>query len=464
MTDRPAEEQLRTQIRDALTYAKISQAEACRRLGLSTKHLNTMLTGKATLTLEWAERLAGLCQARILLYVTTPAGGPDRVDRIKLDDLTSADLDELYDDLDRYAEVVGELNEANTTMARDLAELRQVARGYCPACGRGDAAPTVEDWERERQRAEQAEAKVADYENRISWATNCGSCARILDSSIRETERRERAEAALARAREVARWARRNYPGLTHVNDRLTTALDHPAPDTAATCGAHDGPCFPDPTTTCVAHGSAQCAHCHRNPADCIDHGQCSTCTRTGMHWDTCPNRVRGPLAPDTAATQATDEAACDAYQPPTTPADSGLCARCGMYDYRHHAKPVDTAATEAGPALPAAPPCIPDHGAAVYCPGCAHDDALAAPEPDPQPVPDGFLEQIAAVQVRDDEAALAKVQADLAESGVDTPGCDCGHDGMGARWHARDCWWRSIPPCDVCGVRGHSFEDCPDA
>lgn len=23
------------------------------------------------------------------------------------------------------------------------------------------------------------------------------------------------------------------------------------------------------------------------------------------------------------------------------------------------------------------------------------------------------------------------------------TPGCDCGHDGMGRAWHARDCEWR---------------------
>lgn len=36
--------------------------------------------------------------------------------------------------------------------------------------------------------------RLADYENRITWDTTCGSCARILDSSIRETERRERAE------------------------------------------------------------------------------------------------------------------------------------------------------------------------------------------------------------------------------------------------------------------------------
>jgi len=39
---------------------------------------------------------------------------------------------------------------------------------------------------------------LADYENRITWHTSCGSCARVLDSSIRETERAERAEGILA--------------------------------------------------------------------------------------------------------------------------------------------------------------------------------------------------------------------------------------------------------------------------
>ncbi|MCM1974609.1 hypothetical protein [Streptomyces sp. G1] len=29
------------------------------------------------------------------------------------------------------------------------------------------------------------------------------------------------------------------------------------------------------------------------------------------------------------------------------------------------------------------------------------------------------------------------------AQSGVDTPGCDCGHDGMGAKWHDTACGWR---------------------
>ena len=32
--------------------------------------------------------------------------------------------------------------------------------------------------------------------------------------------------------------------------------------------------------------------------------------------------------------------AACDAYQPPATAADTGLCARCGMYDYKHQEQP----------------------------------------------------------------------------------------------------------------------------
>jgi hypothetical protein len=49
---------------------------------------------------------------------------------------------------------------------------------------------------------EQAELRerVADYENRITWHTTCGSCARILDSSIRETEQTEAQRLALSEA------------------------------------------------------------------------------------------------------------------------------------------------------------------------------------------------------------------------------------------------------------------------
>lgn len=72
MTDQTetAEEQLRTQVRAALSTARISQAEACRQLGLSTKHMNMMLTGHgATLTLDWAERILGLCGKRVVVTV-----------------------------------------------------------------------------------------------------------------------------------------------------------------------------------------------------------------------------------------------------------------------------------------------------------------------------------------------------------------------------------------------------------
>jgi hypothetical protein len=69
----------------------------------------------------------------------------------------------------------------------------------------------------------------AEYENAINWMTTCTSCARVLDSCIRETERAERAEATIDRVREEAQWLRRNYPGLTQLHSRLDAALQTPA-------------------------------------------------------------------------------------------------------------------------------------------------------------------------------------------------------------------------------------------
>lgn len=43
------------------------------------------------------------------------------------------------------------------------------------------------------------QAKVADYENRITWDTTCGNCARLLDASIKDFQRREQAEERIAR-------------------------------------------------------------------------------------------------------------------------------------------------------------------------------------------------------------------------------------------------------------------------
>jgi hypothetical protein len=54
---------------------------------------------------------------------------------------------------------------------------------------------------------------------------------------------------------------------------------------------------FPSLTEKCSAHGHPLCVHCARNPGNCAtDMGSCSVYKDTGMHWDTCPNRIRGPL------------------------------------------------------------------------------------------------------------------------------------------------------------------------
>jgi transcriptional regulator with XRE-family HTH domain len=64
-----AEDTLRAQTRATLKASGISQAEACRRLGISTKYMSQMLTGRAPLTLPWAERIVALCGRRIVTAV-----------------------------------------------------------------------------------------------------------------------------------------------------------------------------------------------------------------------------------------------------------------------------------------------------------------------------------------------------------------------------------------------------------
>lgn len=59
------QDSLRGQVRAALDAVGISQAEAARRLELSTKHMSQMLTGKATLTLGWAQKILALCGQRL---------------------------------------------------------------------------------------------------------------------------------------------------------------------------------------------------------------------------------------------------------------------------------------------------------------------------------------------------------------------------------------------------------------
>jgi hypothetical protein len=46
---------------------------------------------------------------------------------------------------------------------------------------------------------------------------------------------------------------------------------------------------FKDTETQCMAHGKALCVSCARSNGLC----QCSVFDDTGMHWDTCPGRIR---------------------------------------------------------------------------------------------------------------------------------------------------------------------------
>lgn len=99
-------------------------------------------------------------------------------DRIRLDDLTSDQYDQLCDQLDA---------------------LRQVARGYCPDCGRGGAAPTVADWERERDRAQRASAVV----ERVSALAAGAARATAAGTSDYDIGRHELALAVLAVLEEI---------------------------------------------------------------------------------------------------------------------------------------------------------------------------------------------------------------------------------------------------------------------
>jgi hypothetical protein len=82
-------------------------------------------------------------------------------DRLTIDQINSDQLDALYDEIDRLTAELADYDRRVQHLIRELTALRAVARGYCPACGRGDAAPTVADWEQQKQRADQAEAALA---------------------------------------------------------------------------------------------------------------------------------------------------------------------------------------------------------------------------------------------------------------------------------------------------------------
>ncbi|NUR04229.1 MAG: hypothetical protein HOY79_49335 [Streptomyces sp.] len=154
----------------------------------------------------------------------------------------------------------------------ELAALRKVARGYCPACGRGDCAPTVQDWEAERQRAERAEQEAA------ATATAAAHMVNLV------RERAERAEAAVTRVRTIAGWAIQGWSDISP--QKIFNALDEPASAAATQATGHrylSTGCLHDQHDYCQSHTGlsgaktpAQCKFCkapclcpcHQEPAD----------------------------------------------------------------------------------------------------------------------------------------------------------------------------------------------------
>ncbi|MWA08809.1 hypothetical protein [Streptomyces sp. BA2] len=63
--------------------------------------MSSMLTGRATLTLDWAEKILQLCGQGLLIYATA-ASRRAPAPRTRLDDMTSDELDDLYVKLDQY--------------------------------------------------------------------------------------------------------------------------------------------------------------------------------------------------------------------------------------------------------------------------------------------------------------------------------------------------------------------------
>ncbi len=120
---------------------------------------------------------------------------------------------------------------------RQLAADAAGTAGYCPSCGRGDVAPSAEEYEQQRQRAEQAEREVESYRA----AETCRQAAADtlvgrMDAIRQQTaeglvegfeqliQRAEQAEAALDRARQAQR---RLNSALIAVSSRL----EQPYPD-----------------------------------------------------------------------------------------------------------------------------------------------------------------------------------------------------------------------------------------
>lgn len=103
---------------------------------------------------------------------------------------------------------------------RQLAADAAGTAGYCPSCGRGDVAPSAEEYEQQRQRAERAETELRRYTEADSADAAAGSYA----------HRAEQAEAAIARVRAYATHIERSGWTGPAIARRIREALDELVP------------------------------------------------------------------------------------------------------------------------------------------------------------------------------------------------------------------------------------------
>ncbi len=67
-----AADSLRSQVISALRRNGLSQVQVGRALGISTKHMSQMITGKVSLSLDRAEQILGLCGMQLTISLTYP--------------------------------------------------------------------------------------------------------------------------------------------------------------------------------------------------------------------------------------------------------------------------------------------------------------------------------------------------------------------------------------------------------
>jgi len=117
--------EVREQIRLALRIADVSQAELCRRLGLSEKHVSQMLTGRAPISLDMAERMLGEIKWELEV-----AAVPMR--RFKRKTLAAKEMAQASDDAHGGQEKTAGLSVQCTAHGDPVAMVREGTLWRCP--------------------------------------------------------------------------------------------------------------------------------------------------------------------------------------------------------------------------------------------------------------------------------------------------------------------------------------------